>query len=371
MRHFLISLIVVLGLPVQHVAAGPSSASCAASTSTADLSAYFASDNALLHGDYQRSVPLADGRTLWTFQDAFVRNKGGHSTLIHNAGLVQTGTCFQLLRSGTGRAPTAWLLAESTQAFHHWFWPMSSSIANDGTIRIFMAEMRETGARYLSHVVPQATWIVTVRQSDLAVVDARLAPDPSTSLYGWSITSDRQWTYLYGYCYRQFGFDPIPFTTVRSHDLSCSANVSVGRVRRGHLDEQPSYWNGASWTADPSTAVAVLPRDDRTINPAQIRWTGKHFVAVTKVGDWFGDTIYIDVAPTAHGPWTTTSALKATPLCRDCNTYFASFVAWPDNPNTLTIGVSNNRWDGKESRWYHPTLISVPSPRPAAGSGPA
>jgi hypothetical protein len=222
-----------------------------------------------------------------------------------------------------------------------------------------MAEMSELGDHYLAHVEPLATWMVTVRPSDLAVIDARLAPDPTPSLYGWSITSDTQWTYLYGYCYRQFGWDPMI-----GHDLGCSADVRVGRVHRGNLDETPTYWNGTAWTADPSAAVPVMPRDGRTINPSQVSFTGNRFVAVTKVGDWFGDRIYIDVAPTAHGPWTTVSTKKIDSLCADCNTYFASFSAVTANPSTLTIGISNNTWDGDKLGWYHPTLISILTPKP-------
>jgi hypothetical protein len=359
MRRFLITFaaIIMIGLPATHANAGSLPANCAASTSADDVNAYLASNTALLHGDYQRSVRLADGRTLWTFQDAFVTDAAGRPTLIHNAGLVQSGNCFQLLRSGTARAPKAWLLANSTRPFHHWFWPLAAATANDGTIRIFMTEMRELGGHYLAHVEPVATWIVTVRQSDLAVVDARLAPDPTPSLYGWSITSDRQWTYLYGYCYRQFGFDPG-----LGDDFGCSADVRVARVRRGQLDDHPTYWNGTSWTLDPTAAVPVMPRVGRTINPAQIRFNGTQFVAVTKVGDWFGDTIYIDTAPTAHGPWTNLATRTIAPLCDGCDTYFASFTAAPIEAHTLTIAISNNTWDGLNLGWYHPTLLTVPVP---------
>jgi hypothetical protein len=96
--------------------------------------------------------------------------------------------------------------------------------------------------------------------------------------------------------------------------------------------------------------------------------TGICTVEPTRPQDTDRDTIYVDVAPTPHGPWTNVSALKATPLCGDCNTYFASFVASPGNPNALTIGLSNNTWDGKESGWYRPTLISITTPRTANGS---
>ena len=357
MRRFLIPLaLILLGLTMTYASAGALRSSCAASTSADDISAYFASDKALLHGDYQRTVRLAEGRILWTFQDAYVNNTSGRPTLIHNAGLIQSGNCFQLLRSGTERDPKAWLLPGSTQTFHHWYWPLASAIATDGTIRIFIAEMRELGDHYLAHTEPVATWIATIRQTDLAIVDARLAPNPTPSLYGWSITSDRQWTYLYGYCYRQFGFDPV-----LGQDFRCSADVRVGRVLRGHLDDPPTYWNGTSWTPDPTAAVPVMPRDNRTINPAQVRFTGTQFVAVTKVGDWFGDTIYIDVAPTAHGPWTTITNDKIAPLCDGCDTYFASFTTEPVGSHAITIGISNNRWDGHRSGWYHPTLMVLTS----------
>ncbi|HEY7627462.1 MAG TPA: hypothetical protein VH761_10355 [Ilumatobacteraceae bacterium] len=369
MRRLFIALVIFLSLPVRPAAAGPSSASCAASTSTTDVNAYLASKSALLHGDYQRSLQLADGRVLWTFQDAFVNAGGGRTRLIHNAGLLQTGPCFQLLRGGSDGAPAAWLMAEPTTPFHRWFWPLDSSIASDGTIRIFMAEMRELGNHYLAKVEPVATWIVTVSPTDLSVLDARPAPDSTPSLYGWSITSDERWTYLYGYCYRQFGWDPIPFSaTARGHDLGCSADVYVARVHRGHLEEPPSYWNGAAWTSDASAAAPALPRAGRAINPAQVRWTGREFVAVTKVGDWWGNTVVVDVAPSAHGPWTTTTTLKVDPLCDKCNTYFASIVTPSGSSGDLTIGLSNNRWDGRRSAAYHPTLMTVAWPRTKPGS---
>ena len=134
-------------------------------------------------------------------------------------------------------------------------------------------------------------------------------------------------------------------------------------MRRGHLDDRPTYWNGTSWTPDASAAIAVMPRDGRTINPAQVRWTGTKFVAVTKVGDWFGDTIYVDTRSHRARPVDDDhDASTAAPLCDDCNTYFASLVAWSANSATLTIGISNNTWDGRQSGWYHPRLVSIPMP---------
>ncbi|HSB88115.1 MAG TPA: hypothetical protein VLD86_17510, partial [Ilumatobacteraceae bacterium] len=86
------------------------------------------------------------------------------------------------------------------------------------------------------------------------------------------------------------------------------------------------------------------------------------FLAVTKQGDWFGDTITVDASPSAHGPWTPVTTVRAVPLCADCNTYFASFIAAPSRSGQIVVGLSNNTWSGELSTWYRPTILSVGLP---------
>ena len=59
-----------------------------------------------------------------------------------------------------------------------------------GNFHLFVAEMRENGPGYLTRTEPTATYAVTIRLSDMAVIDERLAPNSSPSLYGFSVTSD-------------------------------------------------------------------------------------------------------------------------------------------------------------------------------------
>ena len=84
------------------------------------------------------------------------------------------------------------------------------------------------------------------------------------------------------------------------------------------------------------------------------------WIAVTKVGDWFGDKIYLDRAPTPHGPWRTAAVKTAETLgpASTYNTYFASFIG--GNRTAHVIGLSNNRWDGELSSAYRPTFVRVP-----------
>jgi hypothetical protein len=194
------------------------------------------------------------------------------------------------------------------------------------------------------------------------VVAAQPAPNSSASLYGFSVTSDSTWTYLDAQCHRQFGYDLLPYTDppVYIHDLTCAGNVRVARVPRGEPEAAPAYWNGAAWVASAAGAVPVMPTGaDRQINPSQIEFDGRQFVAVTKEGDWWGDTLYVDVAPAAQGPWRTVAAIPTLPRCVGCNNYFASIVPWRAAGGALIVGLSNNTWSGPYTGWYNPTFFVV------------
>ena len=167
-----------------------------------------------------------------------------------------------------------------------------------------------------------------------------------------------RFTYLFGHCYRQFGWSPV------GHH-PCAANITVARVPRGHFNRPPTYWDGSTWGTRPRRAVTIAPArgpsgEARTVNPMQITQVRGCWIAVTKIGDWFGDKLYLDRARSPHGPWTTAAVISAETLgpSSTYNTYFASFIA--GNPAEQVIGLSNNRWDGVRSSAYRPTFRTLP-----------
>ena len=146
----------------------------------------------------------------------------------------------------------------------------------------------------------------------------------------------------------------------------------MARVRRGALDAAPRYWDGRAWVADAARAVNIAPAtgpdgEAWVVNPMQFTYAHGRWLAVTKEGDWWGSTIYLDRASRPTGPWTTTARLRPEPLgaADDHNTYFASIVAvdW----RTVVVGLSNNRWDGRPSR----RLSADVRGRADGGLGPA
>ena len=317
--------------------------------------AFAATPDGLRGADYQRAIDLPDGRRLWTFQDAYVARPGSTDALVHNVAVVQEGGCFELLHGGTADRPVSWLAASATASLKHWFWPLGATIPGDGTVRIFLAEFDERGVQYLANATPVATWIATVDATTLTPVDLQPAPDQGPALYGWSIASDTRFTYLYGHCYRQFGFGFL------GHD-GCTGTVTVARTSHD-LQRPLRYWNGTRWVARPSAAINIAPAaapdgTPRTINPTQFAHVDGRWIAVTKEGDWWGVRNYLDVAPHPAGPWTNVAVLDATAPDPDENTYFASIVAAEDGK--VEIGLSHNRWDGARTDDYRPTFQSIP-----------
>lgn len=336
-----------------------------------DLNRLFDTEPAGIVGaDYQRATELPDGRVFWTFQDGAVRTGPGRIEIVHNIAAIQEGPCFTFLYQGTRAAPRAYLFAGATGPFRRWFWPLGAEVGRDGRIHVFAAEMVELGETYLSRTEPVATRIAIVDPATFDVVWEGSPANSSAELYGWSVTSDHAWTYLYAQCFRQFGFDD--FFGVPSHDLDCSTRITVGRVPAGDLLATPQYWDGARWQPDPGRAVPVVTTAGRHVNADQFVWTGGRFMSVNKAGDWWGDTVYVSSSTSATGPFVVIAQIPAVPKCDGCNTFFASwvpFAAGTRPPRTLAYGLSHNRWDGEISAFYRPAFQTVAAPifLPAGG----
>ncbi len=85
-------------------------------------------------------------------------------------------------------------------------------------------------------------------------------------------------------------------------------------------------------------------------------------MAITKVGDWWGDRILVERSERAVGPYSTVSVIPVVPKCVvDCNTYFASWIP-SSQPGQLIYGLSHNRWDGIASEVYRPTFGAIAAP---------
>lgn len=302
--------------------------------------------------DYQRALRLPDDRVLWTFQDAFV-----DGALLHNVAMVQSGRCFSRL----GRTDRSWLLDDLTSNLRRWHWILDGVVsADDRRVHLYVVEMEETGPRYLSRTRPSGLRRVVLDAASLDVVDIVVEAPTGDDLYGWSVTEDAEFTYLYSHCYQQFGSDTLLGFG------ACAADVKLARIPRGRPESPRAFWDGSGWTTDHTGAVPVV--DARLVysgnNPAQIRFDGTRFVLVEKRDDWFGTTVEFAWSASPTGPFRHVTTV-AQPLRCDaatCNSYFAAWLPWTDE-GRLIWSISHNRWDGSQTathlEHYRPTFHSI------------
>ena len=319
-------------------------------------------------GDYQHAYPLPGGRTLWLFQDIFFSNDTDlnepPNNAAHNSGLIQQGSCFTIL----GTQGRDFIGDAETIDSQRWFWPLDGEIGFDGKLWIYMVEMSNpagTGAN--PGALPVRTWLAIIDPNTLQQLYFQPTPDSgaTSALYGWSVTSDNQYSYLYGHCYRQFANDvngPGQF------DKSCMPNSYVARVPVGHFDVQPEYWNGTGWVDQAAAAKPVLTHP--IANPMSVQWFGDVFVSVTKAGDWWGNTVFVDVASQPQGPWTTVQTIPVLGFrkcSQGCANYSAFLMPWLDSSGQMIVGLSNG---GDYPLWlangtlYRPTFFNVDLPDP-------
>ena len=335
---------------------------CLASTSTDVLDRLFdAAPGNVIGADYQRATPLPDGRVFWMFQDAIVRSPDGALHLVHNMAMMQDGNCFDVRYGGTPVNPKSFIFANGTVDRSHWYWPLAATVGSDGLLYLFAAEMVEHGTHYLERTEPITTRVAVFDLDTDEVLGAVSPADSSASLYGWSITSDADWTYLYAQCHRQFGWQPFI-----GYDRKCAAIITVARVPRGQPLSPLQYWNGSSWGSDAGGAAPIITTAGRRVNADQFVAAGNRFWSVNKEGDWWGDTVYLSWSRSPTGPFQVYRQLGSQPKCDVCNTYFATWIppsAAAGSAGHLTFAISNNQWDGAPPYiHYRPSFRSVAVP---------
>ena len=330
-------------------------ADCAASSTAAGLDAFFTANDAagLAGADYPHAYALPDGRTLWLFQDAFIGadDQLGDDRFAHNAAVVQSGNCFELLPTSGGNG-TSWIGSWVERGLRQWFWPLDAEVGADGYLWLFLAEVHNpNGSGAAAGAEPVATWRARYRLPDLELVDLEPAADASRSLFGYSIVSDDDWTYLFGHCYRQSrrgrgrvrsGLLAVHLRGPRARAASSITSWSTGRVPAGRRS---------------ASARQPVLSGQRSM-PVSVERFGDVYVAASDDDEWFGSDVVIRTAPAPQGPWT--EVLRYTPetRCGACNNYGA-FILPQLEDDQVVIAHSNNAWDMRGEAFGHASLYRI------------
>ncbi|MDP2292650.1 MAG: hypothetical protein Q8M22_15785 [Actinomycetota bacterium] len=372
--------LVALGV-VQAVDPAPVAAACDGSTLTAaQLNAVFANPGVgggagYAGGDYQHVYPLPDGRQLWLFQDVFFSAdndlRDSLTMAAHNAGLVQNGTCWSVVG---GPQMNNYIGRAETTPLRRWFWPMDGEIGADGALWVFMVEMRNpNGIGAAWGAAPAGTWVARIDTTSLAVLSFAPARDGSTRLYGWSVTSDEHFTYLYGHCYRQFIHQ---VDSVGQFDAACMPHTYLARVPKGRFDLMPQYRTALGWSGNAFAATPLMTRG--AANPMSVQKFGDLYVNVTKIDDWWGAWVYVDKSPNPWGPWEAAESIFIVNdrKCSQCGIYHAELLPTLTADGKMVLSWSNGApfhlWQAN-AFLYRPSFraVTLPTYRTDASLGDA
>lgn len=249
-------------------------------------------------GDIPRVFPLPDGREVWWLSDSFLPPTGrppvDQFMFVRNVVFLRDLDGELTIRTGTrGGEPWDFLAHPDEDHFRRFFWPLGGMVVGD-RLMVFVAEMQCERPQWGICFRPVRTWLATYTWADMQLVDLQPAPnDGVRPVYGFSVVSDDEWTYLYG--------TGAEYDT--PHVPGGSDQTTVARVPRGRLDTTPTYWDGTGWNADPSTAAVLVQRGYSDFRLSVVPANGG-YLGVAKEDEFVGRRIIVMSAPAPQGPWT-------------------------------------------------------------------
>ena len=258
-------------------------------------------------GDQSPSVALPDGRILWLYADTVQGaerpdgSRGAGSRFVRNSAILQTRGCFTPI-NGPGRGD---LIPKAPNGDH--YWPASATV--HGRRLLVYADR----ARAINPADPFGFSFIGTEVAEFALpgpASTRLRfrgmlPTPSSGRgheavqWGRSVIQDGARTYLYGTqnVVGQLG-KPVYVARAPTETLTTPSTWT--------------YWTGAGWSPaewDVRPMIQTLPRG--WSYQFSVHRIGGRYVALTKVNEYFAETVSALTARSPEGPWVEQEVFRA------------------------------------------------------------
>ena len=272
-----------------------------------------------LGGDIPRIYPLPDGRQVWWLNDSFIPVDGAPPVdqfdMVRNVVFVRglDGSLDMRVGSVFG-SPWDFLPHPDPDHFQRFYWPLGG-VVDGPELKVFVAEMECDEPKWAVCSHPVGTWLATYSWADMTLVDLQPAANPGVRpVYGFSVVSDDDWTYLFG--------SGVEYNT--PHVRGGSDQTYVARVPLGKVEQAPAYWDGRGWSSDADRAVPLIQQGYADFRLSVIPWKG-HYLGVAKEDEFVGPAIWVMSAPAPQGPWKAVAVIPtpAAPNAPDIVTYDA------------------------------------------------
>lgn len=306
-------------------------------------------------GDIPHSYSLPNGTTIWMLNDSFLSVTpndpiGSTSTFVRNTAILENRQSqLSLVESGHS------YLDEGERLLDRWWWFHGGHVQGQ-LLHIVTTEMlRKEPLGWAINFEPTTTWITTLQWRTGRILKMQPAPNNGVSpVYGFSVASDHEWTYLYG----------------NNHLYGRGTTENrVARVPRGRLLATPTYWDGEAWTADANAAISILTHGTFACRLYVFRH-GNRWLATAKDDEFYGDEILLFEAPQPTGPWRIIQGFAPPTKTGDTQTCTYDAMACTLTPGSLLLWWSNNAYDEQlvraEPAIYRPSFTQLTLPAPVA-----
>lgn len=295
------------------------------------------SEPTLEGADHGASVALADGRRMFVFGDT-IRADTIKPFMVKNSVLIVDQGCVNPMAvEGDGPA----IPSRGGRGF----WPMSMRAVptSGGTVvQVITVEVHFVArGEFVTEGSGLATFEVPTGRSPRLISHTKLtsAPDATHPTWGAAMWESGGQIYLYG-------------TATDQAKSTAGWSLRVARTAPGNLSDPSAweFWNGSTWVrGDPEAArgdaAALVPAENGVSHVLSVFERGGSWYALSKEGDYLGETLAVWKAPSPTGPFTKhrmsslandSKIRRYTPLA---HTDFATssgalLISWSESPQT-------------------------------------
>jgi len=301
-------------------------------------------------GDGAYSIPLPDGRILWTFGDSFLGTVNPDysrpgSPLYNNIFVVQDGNELTTLAGGTPQNPTAYVLPIGNP--NHWYWPGDGTVIGN-KLYVFMLRLKSNGSGGVFGFEHIGTDMAVFSLPDLQLIEQYPIVRTTKILWGVSIYEEEGYIYTYG-------------TRVTFGRMALAARMAISNP--GELE----FWNGTTWTSNlDATAYLEGPNgtDVHVSNQFSVFKRGSKYHLMTQ-DDFLGTGLKLYTSDSPVGPWLNPINFYNTPETGgDIWTYNAfahPHIEHPTKGMLVTYSVNSFNFGDifEDARNYRPRFIWV------------
>lgn len=310
-------------------------------------------------GDHGGSIALADGRRMFVYGDTVRDTETVSPFMVRNSVLLATKGCVNPVKGPSGDE----VIPDDADTTGYWPMSLRSVAVRGGSrVQVIANRVRQTGddsvfqtlgSSLVTFEVPTGRMPHVVAQQPLAG-DSHDARIPTWGAAMWDHDGR---IYVFG---------------TASNESKTTAGWSLHVARAdpedlGDMDEW-EYWDGTRWAADGEDGgtAELIPAEQGVSHVLSVFERNGSWYAVSKEGDYHGDTLAVWKAPSVTGPWTK-NAIQTLANGDGIQRYTP--LAHPDFPTpagTLLVSWSESPVDHGLYRThpekYRPRFDEIPLP---------